>query len=270
MTRIGARFVQAPAHGGRVSGPRLIVAHSLECDAKERLAFDLATGWVQHAGVSPHTLSDPGETVGTCDTQTVGFHVGPNGNPISNGAEVTGRAAWSRDKWLAGPAARALDQQARALAEMGLAAGFAPGEYRWLSLAQVGDGRTRGFCYHYDVSRALGGTDHWDPGPGYPADVQMSRIRWYAGVQDHWGLDPATRPDGVLGSGMGGAEPSHELSDHDAGQIRAKVVEIHRVLSEILPLVANTRSTNAQVAHDAVVLQDLARRVDAIGALIHA
>ena len=89
-----------------------------------------------------------------------------------------------------------------------MAKGFAPGDYRWLSLNEVASLKVRGFCYHYDISRALGGTDHWDPGTGYPADVQMSRIRWYAGVADFWGEDVGTRPDDVPsnGDGHGGAE----------------------------------------------------------------
>lgn len=205
---------QAPAHGGALTNKRLVVAHSLECEAKEGLAYELTVpdgAYLQTAGVSPHTMSDPGETCWACDTDIVGYHVGPQGNPQSTGGEVTGRAAWSRAQWLSGSANMALQRQAMALAGQAMAAGFAPGDYRWLSLAEVGDRRTRGFCYHYDISQALGGTDHWDPGPGYPADVQMQRIRWYAGVQDHWGLDPATRPDDVPdnGNGHSGADPTH-------------------------------------------------------------
>lgn len=208
MARIGNRYVQAPGHGGGLSNAahRLVVAHSLECDAREGLAYDLAVGYIPNAGVSPHTLSDPGETVGVCDTDVVGYHVGPRANGISTGGEVTGRAAWTREQWLSGNANKALQRQAKALAEQAMSKGFGPGDYRWLSLGEVGDGRTQGFCYHYDVSRAIGGSDHWDPGTGYPADIQMSRIRWYAGVQDYWGEDIGSKPDDVVGSGPGGAQ----------------------------------------------------------------
>lgn len=205
---------QAPAHGGALSDDqhRLVIAHSLECEAKENLAYELTVPdgcYLQTAGVSPHSMSDPGETVWACDTDLVGYHVGPKGNPISTGGEVTGRAAWTRAQWLQDAPNRALQRQAKALAQQAMDKGFAPGDYRWLSLAEVRDGKTNGFCYHYDISRALGGTDHYDPGSGYPADIQMERIRWYAGVQDYWGTGTANRPSDVTplpGGTSGGAE----------------------------------------------------------------
>lgn len=208
MARIGNRFRQAPSHGGALTNHahRLEVIHTLECDAREGLAWDLTIGYLPSAGVSPHTMSDPGETVGACDTDLIGYHVGSRGNPISAGHEVTGRAAWDRATWLSGAPNRALMRQAKAAAESALSKGFGPQDFRWLSLGEVADGRTQGFCAHYDISRALGETDHWDPGPGYPYDIQMSRIRWYAGCADYWGEDAGTKPDDVVGSGPGGAQ----------------------------------------------------------------
>lgn len=205
---------QAPGHGGALTSHRLVVAHSLECDAKDGLAYELTVPdgcYLQTAGVSPHTMSDPSETCWACDTDLVGYHVGPVGNGVSTGGEVTGRAAWTRDQWLADTPNRALQRQAQALAGQAMARGFQPADYRWLSLAEVADRHTRGFCYHYDISRAIGGTDHWDPGSGYPADIQMTRIRWYAGVQDYWGLDAGTRPDDIGGGGPGGAQPEFDI-----------------------------------------------------------
>lgn len=207
MAQIGNRFVQAPKHGGPLSNSkhRLVVAHTLECEAKEGLAYGLVN-YAASAGVSPHTASDPGETVGWCDTDIIGWHCG-NGNSVSTGAEVTGRAAWTRDQWLTGNAAKALERQAKAMAEQAMSKGFAIQDYRWLKLPEVADGVTQGFCYHYDISRTLGGTTHWDPGLGYPSDVVMAKIRWYAGVQDYWGESDLWRPGDILPTGgTGGAE----------------------------------------------------------------
>lgn len=41
---------------------------------------------------------------------------------------------------------------------------------RWLTVAEVADGRTKGLCTHHDVSRAFPdvSTGHWDPGPHFP------------------------------------------------------------------------------------------------------
>ena len=189
MAQIGDDFLQAPSHGGRFAAPaRLTVVHSLECDAREGLAVGLNNGpgtYVTTDKVSPHTLSDPGWTRGACDTDIVGWHVG-NANQQSTGAEVTGRASWTRQQWLEEMSNRALDRQAKALAEQHLAKGFGPETFRWLSLAEVADGHTVGFCSHNDISVAPWpfniGTDHWDPGPNYPYDLQMTRIRAYAGL----------------------------------------------------------------------------------------
>lgn len=209
MARVSSRGRgrQAPGHGGELSNHLLVVAHTLECEAKEGLAYELTVpdgAYLQTAGVSPHTMSDPAETCWACDTDLVGYHVGPAGNPLSTGGEVTGRASWSRAQWLADAPNRALTRQAQALAGQAMAKGFAPGDFRWLSLAEVASRRVRGFCGHYDVSKALGGSDHWDPGPGYPYDIQMSRIRWYAGVANFWGEDPGSRPEDVPAGGSGG------------------------------------------------------------------
>lgn len=205
MAKIGNRFRQARNVGGPLNVPAVvIVSHSLECDAREGIAWNLSNGWVDSAGVSLHGISDPGETVGGVDTGTQGRHVGSPGNSFTNGGEVTGRAAWTRERWLQPMENKALERQAKALAEMGVAHGFGWGDYRWLSVSEVASRRVDGFCYHYDIGKAFpGSTLHWDPGPGYPADIQMTRIRWYAGVQNQWGLDPGTRPEGLGGPTMG-------------------------------------------------------------------
>lgn len=46
---------------------------------------------------------------------------------------------------------------------------------RWLTVAQVRDGVTKGLCTHADVSKAFPNvsTGHWDPGPGFPKVVAL-------------------------------------------------------------------------------------------------
>lgn len=231
--QVGNSFLQGPSHGGayKSGNPRLVVVHSLECDANEGLAVGLNSGpgsYIWTDGVSPHTLSDPGTTRGACDTDIVGYHIG-NGNPYALGAEVTGRAAWTRDQWLAANANKALERQAIALAQLAHAAGFTAADVRWLSLAEVADGHTRGVCTHNDISTAPWGfsigTNHWDPGPGYPYEIQMTRIRYYFGCLDYWGEDVPTHtiPSDFPSQGTGGATPG-TLDAASTSQINDAVI----------------------------------------------
>lgn len=46
---------------------------------------------------------------------------------------------------------------------------------RWLTIAEVANGRTKGLCTHADVSKAFPevSTGHWDPGPNFPKDEAL-------------------------------------------------------------------------------------------------
>lgn len=210
MTWVGKVKVPFPHHGGGISRVLWIVAHTLECDAIPGLAVELANGYFQNDQVSVHSVVDPTpNSVAGLDTGTQAWHAGATANAYGNATECTGRAGWSRNDWF-GDANRnrALDQQAQMMAGHAVANGFAPNEYRWLSVPELQSKSVRGFCGHVDLSAAFHESDHWDPGPGYDYGVQMTRIRWYGGVADYWGLDPGTKPDGNGGTvnGGGGAE----------------------------------------------------------------
>lgn len=216
MTWIGKVKIPFPHHGPGIKGGRVlwIVAHTLECDAVAGLAVALGGGYFQDDQVSVHTVVDPSvNSVAGLDTGTQAYHAGATANAYGDATEATGRAAWTRNDWLGNAARnRALDQQAQAMAGHAVANGFAPGEYRWLSVPEIRSKQVRGFGGHIDFSAAFDESDHWDPGPGYPYDIQMTRIRWYAGVADYWGLDPGTRPDGLPPvTGGGGAEPDFDV-----------------------------------------------------------
>ena len=197
---MGNRFVQAPSHGGsyRSGQPTLVVIHSLEAPARRGLAYDLAVGWLQGAGVSPHALTDPGETVDTCSESLVGWHCG-NGNQVGIGLEVTGYAAWSFAQWTSGDAFAAVRLDAKRAAEAAKRHGI---PLRWLSLAQIRNGES-GFCTHADISATLGGTNHTDPGPGFPFAIFMQMVQqWYGGK-----VDPEPNPNPQPSDGPGGAQP---------------------------------------------------------------
>lgn len=214
------RFVQAPSHGGafRAGKPRLIIIHSLEAPARKGLAYDLATGWIQTAGVSPHAMTDPGETVDLLSEDTVGWHCG-NGNQEGVGFEHTGYAAWSFEQWTTGDAFAAVRLGAKRAAE---AAKRHDIPLRWLSLSQIRNGE-RGFCTHADISATLGGTNHTDPGPGFPYAIFMQMVQQFAGGWD--GIRDDYNPNPQPGT-SGGAQPKGflmALSDEQQNDLYNKV-----------------------------------------------
>lgn len=219
MAWVGKRKIPFPHHGPGIKGGRVlwIVAHTLECEAIPGLAVGLGSGYFQNDPVSVHTVVDPSvNSVAGLDTGTQAYHAGATANAYGNATEVTGRAAWTDNDWLGNPARNAaLDQQAQAMAAHGVANGFAPDQYRWLSVPEIRSKSVRGFCGHVDLSAAFNESNHWDPGWTQKIyAIQMTRIRWYAGVANFWGLDPGTRPDGAPtggGNGGGGAEPEFDV-----------------------------------------------------------
>lgn len=192
------RFSPAPSHGGlfKAGRPRLIVVHSLEAPARRGLAWDLANGWIKTAGVSPHAITDPGETVDLLDEGTVGWHCG-NGNSEGLGLEVTGYAAWSFEDWTTGDNFAAVRLDAKRGSEAAVRHGI---PMRWLSLDEIRNGG-RGFCTHADISATLGGTNHWDPGLGFPFAIFMQMVQEWAGTGNVGTDTPNPQPEG----GTGGA-----------------------------------------------------------------
>lgn len=180
--------IPAAAHGGRFSTdpPHLDVVHSTEGPMSPGNARALAVNWFGRpasqggAGTSTTGIFDPVEGIRMLDEHTIPYHVGPDGNPVSTGDEHCGSVKLTRDQWLS-PAGRAmLDQSARVKAERARARGWSLADCRWLTLSEVARKTVDGFCTHNDIRLALGGTTHSDPGPNFPYDWYMGRIRaWY-------------------------------------------------------------------------------------------
>lgn len=242
------RFSQAPSHGGsyRSGQPTLIVIHSLEAPARRGLAWDLANGWLKTGGVSPHAITDPGETVDTCSESLVGWHCG-NGNQVGIGLEVTGYAAWSFDDWTSGDAFAAVRLDAKRAAEAAKRHGI---PIRWLSLSQIRNGE-RGFCTHADISATLGGTNHTDPGRGFPFAIFMQMVQqWTDGTVGN----PTNPPNDQPAGGTGGAQrewdemaSKEEIRQVVAEEVRSQVLGILRAPEfdprKVLPGVVNDALT---------------------------
>lgn len=205
------RQVNSPSHGGKFSkpNPRLIVIHSVEAPARAGLAYSLATGWMQTAGTSVHSLNDPGESVDMVALDTIAYHVG-GGNSYGIGNEHTGYAAWDFKTWTSEPAFSALKVGAKKAAHQAAILGI---PLRWLSVAQVRDGVSKGFCTHNDCRLAFGGTTHTDPGPGFPYAIFMQMVQQYASNAPVTGNQPTptTKPTTNIPQ-VGGADSGDDMA----------------------------------------------------------
>ena len=91
--------------------------------------------------------------------------------------EICGRAAWRRETWLSARNKPMLDRAAAKVAKWCWQYGI---PRRWLSVAELRAGG-RGLTTHVDVNAAFKRGVHWDPGPGFPRDWFVERVRhWYA------------------------------------------------------------------------------------------
>ena len=196
--------------------PQGVVVHTLECEAKPRIAQELSAqgGYLDNEGLAPQRMTDPTSIVRTIPDGTKGGHCGQLGNPRFVGVEVSGRASWSRAQWLDGGLAQAaLSNSARAAAGLFIVYGHGLDEIRWLSGAQIKAGNEFGLLGHVDVSVFVGGTNHWDP--GLPADFPYD---WYAAEVRRWFL--------IMTGASVDTDWWDEMSDAEKAQLLADVAEI--------------------------------------------
>lgn len=175
------------------TGKRWIVIHSTQNDAS-------AEGEASYAkrrpdGISSHYYIDGNSIVQSLDTDYGAHHVGSSiGNRGGISYELTGFAAWSRQRWL--------DRIAWPLLVVAIARDCAEHNIipRDLSVAQIKSGAT-GIITHNQARLAWGHTTHTDPGPNFPMDHLVNQVQ--AAMEDDMPLtndDVMTiwRTDGVI------------------------------------------------------------------------
>lgn len=187
--------------------------HCLQCPGNVNVRSLVGPGsYADNEGVSPHVMAGRDKIVELLGPDRSGAHVGPQGNPILWGAEVTGMAEWSNAQWWDNSAA--VLNQAKAVGLMWKFHGFNVRDLKWGSLNELREAKRRydaglpvevpRLWPHWDVTKAIGGTTHWDVGLGYLFDEFPGWCQeWVTGAGTGSGggrPDPGGNPGGGSGA----------------------------------------------------------------------
>jgi hypothetical protein len=162
-------------HEGRQGEqPRLIVIHcTVSPDSSggaEAVARYFATG--ERKASAHRTVDSDSTVISVRDSDTAFAAAGANRDGLH--LELVGMPTQTRGDWLDLFGQRMITRAGTTVREWSTEWHI---PLRWLSVAQVADGRTRGLCTHHDVSRAFPAvsTGHWDPGPDFPKEWALDR-----------------------------------------------------------------------------------------------
>jgi hypothetical protein len=170
--------------GARKSGPnRVIVVHDSEGSEGDRSAANLA----QYMTTPGDRPNGSGGVYGSsyqavADARDLGRPAGPRdvvaysasgANHDGDHICIPGKASQTRAMWLDDISRQYIRTTALYIVESGRQQNIPSVR---LSVAQVRDGRSRGYCSHHDVSLAFGKSTHTDPGPQFPWDVLAADI----------------------------------------------------------------------------------------------
>lgn len=155
---------------------RLIVIHTMESPEKPGTARAVAN-WFASAGApqaSAHACIGPDEIVLCVYEKDVAW-AAPGANRDGYHIEHAGRAAQSDADWADAASVATLAISAAHAADVAHRYGI---PVQRLTVAQVADGVTKGFCGHVDVTAAfpkLHGS-HTDPGPHFPWESYIEQV----------------------------------------------------------------------------------------------
>lgn len=178
-------FVQAKwFHTGRLKPIRLICVHCTVSPemgtGAEAVAAYFARG---DRRASAHRVVDNNSMVQCVRDEDTAFGAaGANSDGLH--LELVGQPTQTKAQWLDAYSTAELKQAGPTIREWSTEFHV---PLRWLTVAQVADGKTMGLCTHHDVSRAFPAvsTGHWDPGPDFPK-ADALRI---------WTPQPTTPPE---------------------------------------------------------------------------
>lgn len=151
----------------------VVVLHTMEI-AERADAAAICARWFRTpvSKVSAHYCVDASTVIQCVREKDVAWHA-RGGNARSVGVELAGRARQSEDAWADPYSTAVLGRAARVVADVCSRRNI---PVRWLTPDDLLAPR-RGITGHAEVSRAYRKSDHWDPGPGFPIERFLDRVR---------------------------------------------------------------------------------------------
>ena len=159
---------------GWPSPPRLIVLHSTETPCAPGSARAVARAFQSAATqASAHDVIGPDAVFSCVDLANRAWHVGAPGNGFAIGVEQTGFAHFTAEDWASAPVQAMLANVVVRVADICRQTGI-PAVCVDVDGIRAG---ASGITTHAMVAKAVGGSTHWDPGPHYPLDDVIARVR---------------------------------------------------------------------------------------------
>lgn len=179
----------ASPHFTRVSGSRkvdLLVIHTAETPESKGSARGVAKYFqTTDRSVSSHYCVDANEVVQCVRLNDVAWCApGTNHNGIQ--VELSGRAGQTAAEWADAFSKRQLALTVDLFATLATRYRIPPVALGPAELV----GRKRGITTHNAASHAFHGSNHWDPGPGFPMSLFVTRVKAKMGIQPSGSVAP--------------------------------------------------------------------------------
>ena len=164
---------------GRARNVRVVVFHTVQAPERSGIAEDVARNWLatEAARASAHYVVDNNSIVRCVDEANTAW-AAPGANADGIQIEHAGYAEQNPGQWGDDYSRAMLELSARLTAD--LCRRYAIPARR-LSVAELRNG-ARGIIGHIDATNAFsGGRGHTDPGPSFPWDTYLAKVRGYLG-----------------------------------------------------------------------------------------
>jgi N-acetyl-anhydromuramyl-L-alanine amidase AmpD len=151
----------------------VVVMHTMEI-AERKDAAEICARWFRSpvSKVSAHYCVDVDGVIQCVREKDIAWHA-RGGNTSSIGVELAGFARQTPEDWSDTYSTAVVRRAATLVADVCRRERI---PVRWLTAGDLVAGR-RGITGHAEVSRAYRKSDHWDPGPGFPVEGFLARVR---------------------------------------------------------------------------------------------